>query len=70
VQIPNNFNEFIEKQIPKWADNILVAYHFQENINYIIQDGVIKPVDFFSTGIVQNSTNWSDGLHQFLQVKH
>lgn len=27
-------------------------------------------MDFFTTGIVQNSTNWNDGLHQFLQIKH
>ncbi len=31
---------------------------------------MIKPVDYSSTGIVQSSTNWSDGLHQFLQIKH
>ena len=70
VQIPTNFNEFFEKQRPKWVINAVEAMNYQENVHYIVQDGQIKPVDYFSTGIVQNSTNWSDGLHQFLQLKH
>ncbi|CAF4871223.1 unnamed protein product, partial [Rotaria sp. Silwood2] len=34
------------------------------------RDGLIEPVDFDSTGIVQNFSHWSNGLHQFLQIKH
>jgi preprotein translocase subunit SecA len=70
VKVPNSFKEFVEKQTPKWVNNAIVAFHYQENINYVVQNGVIKPVDYHSTGIVQSSTNWSDGLHQFLQIKH
>ncbi|CAF4902170.1 unnamed protein product, partial [Rotaria sp. Silwood2] len=30
----------------------------------------IMPIDFSNTGVVQPCTTWSDGLHQFLQIKH
>jgi len=70
VKFPKHFNEFVNTQIPKWVDNLILASKYQEEREYIIQNGVIKPVDFNSTGIVQNSTNWSNGLHQFLQLKH
>jgi preprotein translocase subunit SecA len=60
----------VERQTPKWINNAFVAFNYQQNINYIVHEGVIKPVDYHSTGIVQYSTSWSDGLHQFLQIKH
>jgi hypothetical protein len=70
IKIPGNFKEFIEKQTSKWINNAIVAFNYQENVHYVIHEGIIKPVDYNSTGIVQSSTNWSDGLHQFLQIKH
>ena len=70
IKIPRNFKEFVEKQQSKWIHNAIVALNYQENIHYVIHEGVIKPVDYNSTGIVQSSTNWSNGLHQFLQIKH
>ena len=70
VKVPKNFAEFVDSQIPKWVDNAFTAFNYQENTHYIVDEGVIKPVDYSSTGIVQCSTNWSDGLHQFLQIKH
>ncbi|CAF3422734.1 unnamed protein product, partial [Rotaria sp. Silwood2] len=48
----------------------ITALFYQENVHYIVHDGLIKPVDYYSTGIVHSSSNWSDGLHQFLQLKH
>ncbi|CAF2144698.1 unnamed protein product [Rotaria magnacalcarata] len=70
LEIPKNYKEFYETQKPKWIHNAIEALNYQENIHYIVQEGQIKPVDYYSTGIVQSSTNWSDGLHQFLQIKH
>lgn len=68
--IPAGFSEFLENQKPKWIENAMEALKYQENVHYVVQDGEIRPVDYFSTGIVQNATSWSDGLHQFLQLKH
>ncbi|CAF4321397.1 unnamed protein product [Didymodactylos carnosus] len=70
LKIPKNYIEFYETQKPKWIHNAIEALNYQENIHYVVQEGEIKPVDYYSTGIVQSSTNWSDGLHQFLQIKH
>ena len=58
INFPNNFDEFFEKQRPKWIYNAIEALNNQENIHYVVQDGQIKPVDYFSTGIIQSSTNW------------
>lgn len=70
LEIPKNYKEFYETQKLKWIHNAIEALNYQENIHYVVQEGQIKPVDYYSTGIVQSSTNWSDGLHQFLQIKH
>ncbi len=70
LYIPSNFAHFVEKQKPKWIANAVEALNYQENVHYIVHKGQVKPVDFNSTGIVQSSTVWSDGLHQFLQLKH
>ncbi|CAG0894755.1 unnamed protein product, partial [Cyprideis torosa] len=70
LYIPSNFTEFLAKQKSKWIINAVEALNYVENIHYVVQDGEIRPVDYHSTGIVQNSTSWSDGLHQFLQLKH
>lgn len=68
--IEGYLEEFVEMQLPKWVDSAILALNYSEGIHYVIQDGAIKPVDYDSTGIVQSATNWSDGLHQFLQLKH
>ncbi|CAG0890702.1 unnamed protein product [Darwinula stevensoni] len=70
IYVPSNFADFLQKQKPKWITNAVEALNYQENVHYVVQDGEIKPVDYYSTGIVQSSTSWSDGLHQFLQLKH
>ena len=70
VNIPENLLKYFNKQRSKWVMNAIEALNYQENVQYVVHDGQIKPVDYFSTGIVQSATNWSDGLHQFLQLKH
>jgi preprotein translocase subunit SecA len=44
--------------------------YYQENVDYVVQGAEIKPVDYCGKGVVLASTNWSDGLHKFLQLKH
>lgn len=70
LKIPKNFHEFVKGQLPKWLDSAFTAFTYAENVHYIVQNGIIKPVDYNSTGLVQSSTSWSEGLHQFLQIKH
>ena len=70
IKIPTNFTSFAETHKLNWINNAMLALAYQENTHYIVQEGMINPVDYNSTGIIQSSTNWSDGLHQFLQIKH
>lgn len=77
--IPRHLEEFAQSQLDKWLDTLLSAYDFQEKVDYIIHNPPenerdsfrkIEPVDYGNTGVVQHSLQWSNGLHQFLQIKH
>lgn len=71
LRIPVNFKEFVRKQSLKWIKNAMAACsEFQDRAQYLVQNQLVKPVAFNSNGTVQNFTQWSDGLHQFLQLKH
>ncbi|XP_055344805.1 uncharacterized protein LOC129592727 [Paramacrobiotus metropolitanus] len=70
LQFPANIADFARNQIPLWVESALTAIKYQENVHYIVDEGQIKPVDYATTGVVQSSTNWNNGLHQFLQLKH
>ncbi|CAI5671899.1 unnamed protein product [Oreochromis niloticus] len=37
---------------------------------YVIEKHGIVPVDYSCTGVVENCMKWSDGLQQFLEMKH
>ncbi|CAF2664886.1 unnamed protein product [Rotaria sp. Silwood2] len=50
IKVPKNFSDFVHSQIPKWIDNAITALTYQENVHYIVHDGLIKPVDYYSTG--------------------
>ncbi len=76
IKIPRHLAAYFERQLPKYVLNAIVArFHYRINEQYIIERNVqgirsIIPVDYGNTGVVQASTVWSDGLHQFLQLKH
>lgn len=71
LYIPVNFASFVDRQLPKWIKNAMSAYFdFQEKAEYLVHDKEIKPVEFDGNGTIQNSTQWGDGLHQFLQLEH
>lgn len=71
VLIPANMDQFVWSQIPLWVRSALTAaLEFTEQKHYTILHGRIIPVDFGSTGIVQANTNWDNGLHQYLELKH
>jgi len=76
LKFPTHLHRFIHESIPIWIDNaILAKVEYRLDHHYIIKSDEtrnkrIMPIDFSNTGIVQPSTTWSDGLHQFLQIKH
>ena len=58
-------------QCPKFVDSALDAIlQYKENSNYVINGRQVRPVDRDNTGIIQHNTVYSNGLHQFLEIKH
>ncbi|KAI3418396.1 hypothetical protein GPALN_009719 [Globodera pallida] len=73
--IPPHLRAFALKQIPKWMSALKKAIKMNENCEYVIREDaggkkVVVPIDYQNTGTQQRSTSLSDGLHQFLQLKH
>uniref|UniRef100_A0A183CQJ9 SECA_MOTOR_DEAD domain-containing protein n=1 Tax=Globodera pallida TaxID=36090 RepID=A0A183CQJ9_GLOPA len=73
--IPPHLRAFALKQIPKWMDSLKEAIQMNENCEYVIRkdavgEKAVVPIDYQNTGTQQRSTSLSDGLHQFLQLKH
>ena len=76
LKLPTHLTDFVNESIPIWIDHaILAKVEYRLDHHYMIKPDEtrtkrIMPIDFSNTGIVQPSTTWSDGLHQFLQIKH
>ena len=74
--IPVHLKQFALGQSKCWAQSAYKAMHWlKKDVNYIIKsdgDGNdnIYSVDAKSTGSIQKNMVLSDGLHQFLQIKH
>ena len=75
-EIPEHLKQFALGQSRCWAQSAFKAMHsFDIGVDYIIQpdqDGNdnIYSVDAKSTGSIQKQMVLSNGLHQFLQIKH
>lgn len=73
--IPSHLKAYAESSVDTWIDNALYAYFdCNENEKYVIKEkdgeNVIVPVDYQNTGVTLRNTIWSNGLHQFVQLKH
>ena len=62
--------KFALDQVENWVKNLIVSLRMKENVEYIIRDNDIVPVDQDNTGVIQKAVTHSYGLHQFLQLKH
>ena len=72
---PKHIEEFVINQITRWCDSAYLAKNvYKPNIHYVIsgKEGMrkISPVDYKNTGVINLRMQWSNGLHQFLQLKH
>lgn len=83
--IPAHLTKYANDSIDQWIENAIYAkYSCHENEKYVLKkndgkvvDGtavegevVIVPVDYQNTGVTMKNTIWSNGLHQFVQLKH
>ena len=72
---PKHIEEFAKNQVKDWCENAYLAKnYYKPNIHYVIsgKEGKrkISPVDYKNTGVINLNMTWSNGLHQFLQLKH
>lgn len=74
IRVPNHLSAYIIEQVNFWVKSLLRAKAMSLEKDYIIKDSkgrqAIMPVDYTSTGVINENTQWNDGLHQFLQLKH
>lgn len=72
IQVPNHLYDFVIKnRLKVWIKSAYAAkYNLTQNREYLVLDGQIKIVDYSNTGIVHKNMKWTDGLQQFLQLKH
>jgi preprotein translocase subunit SecA len=74
--IPPHLKNYVNTKLKIWIKNALHAkYNCHEHQQYriIINDvgeRVVAPVDYLNTGVTLQNTIWSNGLHQFVQLKH
>lgn len=73
--IPSHLKSYCESMNDCWIDNALFAkYSCNQDEHYVIKEkageDVVIPVDYQNTGVTMKNTIWSDGLHQFVQLKH
>ena len=61
--------QFALNQVDKWVNNLINCLKMKQNVECIIKDNDIVPVDQDNTGVIQKSVTLSQGLHQFLQMK-
>ncbi|KAK3507058.1 hypothetical protein QTP70_003870 [Hemibagrus guttatus] len=64
------FLEHIKGRLKIWIKNAFLAKKMILGHEYILHEGGVIPVDYTSTGVVQNNMKWGDGLQQFLEMKH
>lgn len=72
IYIPINSvsKKFALDQVDNWVNSLIESLKMTEGVQYIIKNGEIIPVDNSNTGTIQKRTEFSHGLHQFLQIKN
>lgn len=73
--VPSHLKEYAANSMNKWIDNAVFAgFYCQVDKQYLIKrvndEDVVVPVDYENTGVTLKNTIWSNGLHQFVQLKH
>ncbi|XP_076018683.1 protein translocase subunit SecA-like [Genypterus blacodes] len=68
--LPGFLRDLVNAKLTVWIENALRAQTMTAGHEYVIERHGLVPVDYSCTGVVENFMEWSDGLHQFLQMKH
>ncbi|XP_077077950.1 protein translocase subunit SecA-like [Siphateles boraxobius] len=62
--------DLINGKMKTWIASALLATKLTLGHEYVLHEDGVAPVDFSSTGVVQNNMSWGEGLQQFLEMKH
>ncbi|KAL4007205.1 hypothetical protein ACER0C_001057 [Sarotherodon galilaeus] len=68
--VPGFFSDLVKSKLNVWIKNAFYAQTMTKDHEYVIEKHGIVPVDYSCTGVVENCMKWSDGLQQFLEMKH
>ncbi|XP_025761018.1 uncharacterized protein LOC112846020 [Oreochromis niloticus] len=68
--IPGFFSELVKSKLKVWIENAFKAQLMTEDHEYVMEKHGIVPVDYSCTGVVENYMKWTDGLQQFIEMKH
>jgi hypothetical protein len=75
--VPAHLKEYVKRKLDLWIKNALHAkyncHEQHQQYRIITNDSgerVVSPVDYLNTGVTLKNTIWSNGLHQFVQLKH
>ncbi|XP_042367821.1 protein translocase subunit SecA-like [Plectropomus leopardus] len=70
VYVPGFLKNLVESKLKVWIENAFYAQTMTMGHEYIIEEHGVVPVDYSCTGVVENHMKWTDGLQQFLEMKH
>ena len=70
IVLPVYLREYCISRLGHWINNAFVAKQMKYGREYIVENNTISPVDYKSTGVIEISKKWGDGLQQFLEMKH
>ncbi|KAF3697752.1 hypothetical protein EXN66_Car013432 [Channa argus] len=68
--VPGFLSELVKSKLKVWIENAFHAQTMTKDHEYVIEKHGIVPVDYSCTGVVENFMKWTDGLQQFLEMKH
>ena len=71
INIPKFLQNYTRCCVPLWIKNAFKAKDMTKGKEYTIRKNkYISPVDFTSSGVIETNKKFSDGLQQFLEIKH
>ncbi|ROL51517.1 Protein translocase subunit SecA [Anabarilius grahami] len=65
-----SLEDLINGKMKTWFGSALLATKLTLGHEYVLHGDGVAPVDYSSTGVVQNDMRWGEGLQQFLEMKH
>ncbi|KAG8005984.1 Protein translocase subunit SecA [Nibea albiflora] len=68
--VPGFLSDLVKSKLKVWIENALKAQTMSKDHEYTLEKHGIVPVDYSCTGVVENNMKWTDGLQQFIEMKH